>query len=136
MRGSRFDLLTEGGSKRLFAEYFTVTSRSDRMGYRLGESLELIPAPEPISEPVCPGTVQLPPNGEPVLLMADCQTTGGYPRVAQVISADLPVVAQLKPGDRLRFTETSLEEAGRAYQARSMELRQLGSSISRLYEQS
>jgi len=57
------------------------------------------------------GTVQVPPDGRPIVLMADRQTTGGYPRIAQVAAADLPVLAQVRPGERLSFREIALEEA-------------------------
>jgi antagonist of KipI len=68
------------------------------------------------------GTVQLPAGGAPIILMADRQTTGGYPRLGEVATVDLPVVAQLRPGDRVRFAPVSLAEAQRLYLAREREL--------------
>ena len=60
---------------------------------------------------VAPGTLQVPPNGEPILLLGDCQTIGGYPKIAHVITVDLPIAAQLWPGHYVRFHEISLMEA-------------------------
>jgi antagonist of KipI len=64
-----------------------------------------------ISEAVAPGTIQVPPNGAPILLLGDCQTIGGYPKLAHVITVDMPIAAQLRPGDPVRFGEVSLGEA-------------------------
>ena len=91
---------------------FKVTSKSDRMGVRLiGPEMARRDARELVSATVVPGTVQVPPDGQPIVLMADAQTIGGYPQIAHVISVDLPLVAQLKPGDTLRFREVTLAVA-------------------------
>lgn len=96
----------------LFEAEFKILPQSDRMGIRLGGSkLARIGAVELVSSAVAPGTVQVPADGQPIVLMADAQTIGGYPQAAHVISVDLPLVAQLRAGDRVRFTEVSLEEA-------------------------
>lgn len=110
--GSEFDWLTSTSQERLFAAEFEVTPQSDRMGYRLsGPPLQFNSPRELISEGVCPGTIQVSADGQPILLMADCATTGGYPKAACVASVDLPLAAQLRPGARLRFAAISLEEA-------------------------
>ena len=110
--GSEFDWLTATSQDQLFAAEFEVTPHSDRMGYRLsGPRLELTSSRELISEAVCPGTIQVPADGQPILLMADCATTGGYPKAACVASVDLSLAAQLRPGSKLRFAAISLEEA-------------------------
>lgn len=94
---------------------YRVAPESDRMGYRLeGERLRLSGDQGLISSAVPIGSVQMPPGGLPIVLMADHQTTGGYPRVATVISADIPVVAQLKASDWLEFESCSPTEAVRA----------------------
>lgn len=81
-----------------------VAAASDRQGLRLsGEPARIGDARERISEPVLPGTVQLPPDGHPIVLLADAQTHGGYPRIGHAIRADWPRLAQLRPGDTLRF---------------------------------
>jgi antagonist of KipI len=97
---------------------FAVTPASDRMGVRLqGEPVPL-PVRELVSEPVCPGTVQVTPDGQCILLGVDGQTIGGYPKIAQVISADLDQVGQLRPGDRVRFQRVEMDEAERVYRER------------------
>jgi antagonist of KipI len=100
------------------------------MGYRLdGPPVALRHPVELLSEGVTFGTVQLPPGGAPIILMADAQTTGGYPRVGEVASVDLPLVAQLKPGDRLRFRFISLEDAQALYLAREADIAQARATI-------
>jgi KipI family sensor histidine kinase inhibitor len=92
---------------------FRASSRSDRMGLRLeGEALAGAAAGgDMASVPVFPGTVQVPPDGLPILLLADAQTIGGYPVLGQVIAADLPRAAQLRPGEEVRFVPVSIAEA-------------------------
>ena len=98
---------------------FTVTPQSDRMGYRMqGPALQLTAPYECLSEAVAFGTVQVPPDGQPIVLMADRQTTGGYPCIAQVVQVDLPRLAQCVPGDVLSFTFIDLAEAQRLDLAR------------------
>lgn len=107
------------GARLFLTTPYEVTSRSDRMGLRLkgvpirfsGHSHEIV------SAGIAPGTIQLPADGQPIILMADRQTTGGYARIANVISVDLPLLAQARPGDRLRFRETTIEEAQRELRA-------------------
>ena len=94
---------------------FVVSTRSDRMGYRLeGAPLPGVPSGTLLSMPTVTGLVQVPSDGEPILLMADRQTTGGYLPVAVVIAADVPLVGQLAPGDSLRFEPCGHEDARRA----------------------
>ena len=82
------------------------------MGARLtGPTLERVEPGDLLSEPVAPGTIQVPPNGQPILLLGDCQTIGGYPKIAHVITVDLPIAAQLWPGEKVRFQEISLSDA-------------------------
>ncbi len=96
----------------LLSDSFRIAPDSDRMGYRLaGHALSLTNPREMLSSGVTAGTIQLPPGGAPIVLMADRQTTGGYPRLGDVISADLPLLAQLRPGDTVRFALSTLEEA-------------------------
>lgn len=93
----------------------TTSSRSDRMGVRLdGAPLGGDVAGPSRSVAVLPGTVQLPPDGRPIVLLADAQTIGGYPVIGHVITADLPLVAQLRPGDTVRWRPSTIEEAHRA----------------------
>jgi antagonist of KipI len=102
---------------------FEVTLESSRMGIRLsGPRLMRPGGGDLVSAAVAPGTIQVPPDGNPIVLMADAQTLGGYPRVAHVIAADLPLVAQLAPGDSLRFVRTTLAEAHALVHAREHNL--------------
>lgn len=99
-------------SEGFFKSEFKISPQSDRMGYRLiGSALKRKTDRELISAAVVPGTVQVPPDGEPIVLMADAQTIGGYPRIAHVVQVDLTLLAQLGPGDRVRFVETDLAHA-------------------------
>ena len=128
--GAHVGLLTAPSRDALAGATFRVSSSSDRMGYRLeGATLTLRQPVELLSEGVTFGTVQLPPGGSPIVLMADAQTTGGYPRVGEVASVDLPLVAQLKPGDRLRFRFISLEDAQALYLARETDIAQARAAI-------
>ena len=123
IRGPHYARLTHESQQELSTATFTVNPSSNRMGYRLdGASLEA-PGDELLSFPVLAGVVQLPSGGQPILLMADNQTAGGYPVIATVTSASMPVAAQLAPGDELRFEETSIEDAlsARAAQRAALE---------------
>jgi antagonist of KipI len=121
----------DGASQRAFwQEPFTVTPAADRMGYRLqGPVLHREIATELLSSAVTFGTVQVPPGGQPIVLLADAQTTGGYPRLAQVITADFSALAQARPGQQLRFQEVSLAEAQALYLAQEHRLRELQRAI-------
>ena len=110
------DSLEEGGHHAIFDHELRVSGRSDRMGYRLeGEGIDWPVFGESQSAAVTMGTLQLPPGNSPILLMADRQTTGGYPVLGQVASVDLGSAAQLRPGDRIRLARISLDEAQRLY---------------------
>jgi biotin-dependent carboxylase-like uncharacterized protein len=98
--------------ERLQSTRFTIAPQSDRMGYRLEGGVPLsAPGGEMISDATFVGGVQVPPSGHPILLMADRQTTGGYPQIAIVIAADLPQAGQLVPGDWVEFHVCSRGEA-------------------------
>jgi antagonist of KipI len=102
---------------------FSVSQKSDRMGVRLaGPALVRYATRELVSMTVVPGTIQVPPDGQPIVLMADAQTIGGYPQIAHVVSVDLPLVAQLRPGDTVRFREIPLAEAHELLLARERAL--------------
>jgi len=125
-RGREAEAMTGGSLHSFFTTPYSITPQSDRMGYRLaGARLEEAEPREMISEAVTMGTVQVPPGGQPIVLMADAQTTGGYPRIAQVTAADLPLLAQLKPGETVRFREITLQEAQSLYIRQQLDLRRL-----------
>jgi antagonist of KipI len=111
------------GLQRLASHRYKVSARSDRMGYRLeGPDAAQTPSGEMISAPVPTGAVQLPPTGQPILLMSDHATTGGYAIAATVITADLPLAGQLAPGDWVEFQACSLDEADAALHHREAAL--------------
>ncbi len=114
----------------LFAHAWRVTSVSDRQGLRLeGDPLQSEDARERLSEPVAPGTIQLPPDGRPIVLLADAQTHGGYPRIGHAIRADWPRLAQLRPGDALRFVSCMQEEARLARESQAQRLARIALAI-------
>src|SRR5262249_47909182 len=103
---------------------FTVTPASNRMGLRLSGPALHLPTRELISEPVCPGTVQVTRDGQCIILGVDGQTIGGYAKIAQVIRADLDRVGQLRPGQSVAFARVTLEEAEAAHRDRTATLRE------------
>lgn len=109
-------ILTEGpvsaAHRAMTNTTMDVSAQSDRMGIRFRGALPPLPATS-LSRAVLPGTVQLPPDGSPILLLCDAQTIGGYPVLGHIIAADLPRAAQLCPGDTVCFSETTLAEAHR-----------------------
>jgi antagonist of KipI len=126
---SRFDDLT---IQRFTNHEFSPSPDSDRMGVRLdGPELKPLDNVDLISEAVAPGTIQVPPGGKPILLLGDCQTIGGYPKIAHVITVDLGIAAQLRAGDRVRFSEVSLADAHRFLleHERELELFRIGLSL-------
>lgn len=112
VKGAHAALFTPGAVQAFFSSEYRVSPQSERMGYRLaGPHLALAHTAQLLSEATSFGSVQVPPDGAPIVLMADRQTTGGYAKIAHVASVDLPLVAQSMPGDTLRFVETGLEQA-------------------------
>jgi antagonist of KipI len=103
---------SEAARRRFRSEVYQLTPRSDRMGARLaGAALELEEPREMVSQPVACGSVQVPPDGQPIILLAERQTIGGYPQIGHVISVDLPKLARAWPGAAVRFREVTCEEA-------------------------
>ncbi|MDR6121868.1 antagonist of KipI [Bacillus sp. SLBN-46] len=112
--------------ERFLAEEYVVTPQSNRMGYQLkGPKLDHVQGPDIISDPIPLGGIQVPASGQPIILMADRQTTGGYTRIGTVISVDIPLLAQAVPDTKIHFVETSLEEAQRLYVDRQILLKHL-----------
>lgn len=112
--GPNEERFTSEGIKTFLSSEYQVLPESDRMGLRLqGPKIEHTRGADIISEPVSTGAVQVPGNGQPIVLLADRQTTGGYAKIATVISVDLPRLGQAKPGDMVSFEECSLEQAHR-----------------------
>ena len=105
---------------------YRVTPEADRMGVRLdGLALEHLGAPEIVSDATVPGAIQVPGNGQPIVLLADAQTAGGYPKIGTVISADLPRLAATRPGQMLRFVFVDATEGEQLARAAEAETRTL-----------
>lgn len=112
MLGPQDDAFAPQSIATLLREPYRVGRQSDRMGMRLeGATLTLLGSADITSEGVVPGAIQVPGNGAPIVLLADAQTVGGYAKIATVIRADLPRLAQLRPGAELRFAAVTRAEA-------------------------
>ena len=112
VEGQHFASFDSNSQRAFFDTVWRVAPDSNRMGFRLtGPPLGRPQADEILSGPTCLGSVQVPPSGVPIALMADHQTTGGYPRIAEVASADVARLAQLAPGGKVHFAKCSLEIA-------------------------
>lgn len=130
--GPQDDFFDEG-MRVFFESQFTVSSNANRMGYRLEGPKILQKEGMPksiISEPSLPGGVQIPPDGQPIILLVE-QTVGGYTKVATVISTDLPRVAQAKPGEKIRFEKVDLESAYESYKQYRKKLNRIDESLRR-----
>ena len=110
--GPQEDLFTEAGIASFFSAEYVVTPANDRMGYRLeGEEITHKAGADIVSDGIVMGAVQVPSSGQPIILMADRQTTGGYTKIAPVATADLPLLAQAQAGTKIHFQRVSVEEA-------------------------
>jgi antagonist of KipI len=124
--GEEYGCLSEASKQNLEAGLFTIDGQSDRMGYGLrGEPLAIESPKELISSAVTKGTVQLLPNGQLIILMADHQTTGGYPRIAHLISADIPSLAQMRAGEKFSLQKINMATAENALLEQERNLQQL-----------
>jgi antagonist of KipI len=123
VRGVDWNRFNDVTIQRFTQHKFMVSADSDRMGVRLdGPELEREDDTDLISEAVAPGTIQVPPSGKPILLLGDCQTIGGYPKIAHMITVDLGIASQLRAGDGVRFFEVSLQDAERLLMERERDL--------------
>jgi biotin-dependent carboxylase-like uncharacterized protein len=124
MLGPQLDYFSEQAITDFLGKPFIVTADMDRMGMRLtgARLMHGDRGQEIVSDGVTPGSIQVPGDGYPIVLLADCQTTGGYPKIATVIKADLPCLAHVMPGMELRFRSVSAREAAAALHARVQQL--------------
>lgn len=121
--GPQEDRFTAEGIETLLRGAYVVTSQSDRMGYRLeGPKIQHKTDANIITDGIALGSVQVPGNGKPIIMMADRQSTGGYTKIANVISVDIPRLAQCKPGTQIYFQQVTLEEAHRLYRQQHEQL--------------
>ena len=110
--GSQEDYFTEEGIQTFLRSSYTVSQAADRMGYRLeGERIAHKDSADIISDGICYGAIQVPAQGQPIIMLADRQTVGGYTKIAHVITADLDKIGQARPGDQIYFEAVTLEEA-------------------------
>jgi antagonist of KipI len=134
VKANEFNWFEEDSLNQFLTTPYTLSLRSNRMGYHIeGAVINRLVNDELLSTAVTPGTIQVTGNGSMVLLMADCQTTGGYPRIAQVATVDLPLCGQLKPGDTICFKEISRQEAEMLYFEREKHLLKLAATVRNKY---
>lgn len=128
--GTHLELLSETSRKHLFSSAFKIEAESNRAGLRLtGPKLEWAEPVEMVSEGCLPGVLQLPPSGHPIAFGPECPVSGGYPRIGQIAAVDMPRLAQRRPGDALRFTPCTFEDALAALRERERALSVLENSI-------
>ncbi len=131
--GPQSEYFPDDEIERLLASEYTVGAQSNRMGLRLGGTpIRSSRGFDIVSDAVAAGSIQIPGNGQPIVLLADHQTTGGYPKIATVISADLPAIGRLPIGSKLSFARVTLEEALAARRALNETLHQLSASVAPL----
>ena len=124
--GPQEDMFTDEGIRTFLSQVYKVSEQSDRMGVRLdGPKIENKNGVDIISDGIATGAVQIPSAGTPIIMMADRQTTGGYAKIATVISADLKRIAQAKPGTALRFRGVTMQEALKLKKEEQTALRRL-----------
>jgi antagonist of KipI len=132
--GREFDWFTSSSKADFLSHTYNVGHNSNRMGYHLlGAPLHRHQKDELLSTAVTQGTIQVTNDGSLILLMADCQTTGGYPRIGQVAAVDMPLCAQLKPGDTINFKEIGWKEAEKLYIQLEHDLNKLRLAIRQKY---
>ena len=111
--GPQDAMFAEDAKKTFTDSIYTLSAACDRMGYRLeGAAVPSLSGTDILSEGICFGSIQVPANGQPIVMMADHQTTGGYAKIGTVLSEDLSLLAQLGPGKKIRFVPVTLEELG------------------------
>lgn len=130
IRGTNFDYFSKEAQQNFFSEEFNVTKLSDRMGMRLeGKKLENVVNTNIKSEGLVKGVIQVPADGNPIIMLSDHGTIGGYPKIATVISADFDKLAQLPPGSKIKFKEVNLSDAETIFKLYEMETNILLSKI-------
>jgi allophanate hydrolase len=130
--GPQEDYFTEDAIKTLLSSEYTISPQADRMGYRLeGPRLTHAKGYNIVSDGIVTGSIQVPGNALPIVLMVDNQTTGGYPKLATVISADIPVVGRRRPGRKIRFQAVDVREAERLRKEQETAIRAQIDSLSR-----
>ena len=130
IKGTNFDYFSEKGKKDFLEKKFTVSKLSDRMGMRLeGEKIENIVNPNIKSEGLLKGVIQVPADGNPIIMLSDHGTIGGYPKIAVVASVDYDRLVQISPGSKIKFKEINLSDAETLFKLYEMETQNLISQI-------
>ena len=130
IKGTNFDYFSEKGKKNFLEKKFTVSKLSDRMGMRLeGEKIENIVNTNIKSEGLLKGVIQVPPDGNPIIMLSDHGTIGGYPKIAVVASVDYDRLVQISPGSKIKFKEINLSDAETLFKLYEMETQNLISQI-------
>lgn len=121
--GPQHEAFSPQGIQTFLSQDYTIQLNSDRMGYRCeGPTIEHSTTSDIISDGIVTGSIQVPANGQPIIMMADHQTTGGYPKIATVVRADLPLLAQTPPLSKIRFCAVTPKSAAIIYNAMMKEL--------------
>jgi biotin-dependent carboxylase-like uncharacterized protein len=124
--GPQDDYFTEEGIRIFLGSEYKVKAESDRMGYRFaGPQVACRECVDIISDGIAPGSIQVTPDGTPIVMMADRQTTGGYAKIATVVSVDLPKLAQRRPGDTVHFQKVTVQEAQKLHRREMRERRKM-----------
>lgn len=132
IRGPQDDMFDEDNIRKLFDSKYTITNECDRMGYRLdGEKINHISGADIVSDGIAFGAIQVPGHGNPIVMMADRQTVGGYTKIANVISVDLYKLAQAKPGNSISFKEVNIYEAHKELKKYENNMNEVKNSIKR-----
>ena len=122
LKGTNFNFFSEKAKQIFFSKEFIVSKLTDRMGMRLeGQKIENIAEANIKSEGLIKGVIQVPPDGNPIIMLSDHGTIGGYPKIAIVISADYDRLTQLTPGSKIKFKSVELNEAERLYKLYEIE---------------
>ncbi len=130
IKGTNFDYFSEESKKIFYEKEFTVSKLSDRMGMRLeGPKIENIVNTNIKSEGLIKGVIQVPADGNPIIMLSDHGTIGGYPKIAVVISADYDKLVQLSPGSKIKFQKIELTDAENLFKLYEMETQNLISQI-------
>ena len=130
IKGTNFDYFSEEGKNKFFEKEFTISKLSDRMGMRLeGQNIENIVDTNIKSEGLVKGVIQVPADGNPIIMLSDHGTIGGYPKIGVVISADYDKLVQLSPGSKIKFQEVELNDAEKLFKLYEMETQNLISQL-------
>ena len=132
LKGPQASQFSTSAIQQFYGSSFIISQQSDRMGYRLeGNSINYADGGNMISDPTITGSIQVPASGDPIVLMADCPTTGGYPKIATLCSVDCGQLAQLAPGSEITFEQISIEQSQALLRDQQLFLQRLSMKLDR-----